>query len=127
MALTPWPETPAALATAVAALRLALGEDANESDPFKDDEIDTELKRLGPTVAAHVEQYASGAPLAVRDEAVVRGVAWLRETRGAARFVSATSNLTMQPSPTSSAAWFRNSGSAALLKPWRTRRAGVAG
>ena len=124
MALTPWPTTPMALQNAVDELRLALGHDANDSSPRVDDALDTELKRFGPAVAATVERYASAAPQAVRDEAVIRATAWLRDTRGAAR-VSGVANITFQPAPTSSAAWFRNSGAAALLAPWRRRRAGV--
>ena len=124
MALTPWPETPAALRDAVAALRQALGHEANASNPPVDDALDLELKRMGPAVAATVERYASQAPQATRDEAVVRGIAWLRDTRGAAR-MSGAGSINFQPAPTSSAAWFRNSGAAALLAPWRRRRAGV--
>ena len=84
MALTPWPTSPVALATALAELREALGEDANTTG--SDDAIDTELKRLASAVSARVEQYAASAPDSMRDEALVRACAWLRDTVGAERY-----------------------------------------
>ena len=84
--MTPWPSSPVALALATAALLdsvAALGEDENVSNPFVDDAIDTELKRLGSAVSARVEQYAASAPDSMRDEALIRAVAWLRDTVGA--------------------------------------------
>lgn len=126
MALTPWPTTPMAQQTAVAQLRAALKEPANESDPHEDDALDTELKRLGASVWAVLNEYAGKAPPQdVRDEALVRGVSWLRDTRGAQRFSSIQGVINFEPAPVSSAAWFRSSGAASLLSAWRIRRAGV--
>ena len=84
MALTPWPTSPVALATALAELREALGEDANTTG--SDDAIDTELKRQGSAVSARVEKYAASAPDSMRDEAVIRAIAYLRDTQGAERY-----------------------------------------
>ena len=65
MALSPWPTTTAALANATTALATACR--CPESV----------AARLGPVVAALVERYASGAPTAIKDEAVIRAAGWL--------------------------------------------------
>ena len=83
MALSPWPTTPMAMRMATAELKMALGLGVNESNPIVYDSTDLEIRRLGGAVAARVEEYAPRAPDVVKDEAVIRGCAWLRDTRGA--------------------------------------------
>ena len=72
MALSPWPDTPAALKTATATLRAALDRRANSSDPFAYDDVDAAVQRLGSTAAALVERYAPDAPPPIKNEAVIR-------------------------------------------------------
>ena len=53
------------------------------ADPnFEYDETDVELQRIAAAVSAKVEEYAPGAPQSCRDEALVRGIVWLRGTAG---------------------------------------------
>lgn len=113
--LSPWPTTPAATAAAVACLRAAI---ANEG------EADEVIERIGAVAAERVERYAPGAPQPIRDEATIRFAGYLygsdfggirKETIGPqeVEYIANHAN-----------AW-RNSGAAALLAPWRVRRAGV--
>lgn len=122
MALTPWPTSPVALVTATAALRVALEEDANTTGT--DDALDTELKRLGSAVSARVEQYAASAPDSIRDEALIRAVAWLRDTVGAERYGN-LNEIGIAPAPAASGNYFTASAARSLLSPWRVRRAGI--
>ena len=122
--MTPWPTSPVALATAVAGLRAALDEDENVSNPFVDDAIDTELKRLGSAVSARVEKYAASAPDSIRDEALIRACAWLRDTVGAERYGN-LNEIGIAPAPAASSNWFTASAARSLLSPWRQRRAGT--
>lgn len=114
MALAPWPTSPVALDNARAKLRLHIGEHPDEV-----------LDDVGEAGAEVVERYAPGAPDAVKDEAVIRFSAHL---------VTVTDAQTKwkdgemeQEFETNSAAMFRRSGAAALLSPWKVRRAGVIG
>ena len=114
-----------AVRTATAILRSTLGLGANATvDPnFVYDEVDVGVQRLGAAVAARIEDYAPDAPDAAKDEGVVRGCAWLKDTRGA------HSQQTVGPlsveRPSNSAAWFLHSGTASMLTRWKTRRAGI--
>ena len=116
--LSPWPTTGDAKARAVARLRAAVAGRAAESDD--------EACALGEMAAARVEKEAPGAPQSVKDEAVLRASGYAaqmdfgtirREEMGprAVEYVTNHSN-----------AW-RHSGAAALLSPWRVRRAGAIG
>ena len=64
MALSPWPTSPAALAAAVTQLKAAVQGAALDSDE--------RAAQLGAVASAMVEQYALGAPGALKDEAVIR-------------------------------------------------------
>ena len=123
MALSPWPDTPVALQAATAELRVALGLGKNTSNPVVYDDRDVEVQRLGAAVALKVEDYAADAPDAAKDEAVVRGAAWLRDTRGAVS--SSTVGPLSSERPSNSAAWFLHSGAASLLTRYKQRRAGA--
>lgn len=133
-ALCPWPATAATKAKARAKLRALIGEDANaaawpakayEADPAtsEPDELDIELGRLGSVTAARIEDYASGAPADVKVEAMIRAIAWLRDTRGAER-IEGVSELRFAAAPVHSGPWFRQSGAMSMLSPWRPRGAG---
>lgn len=70
-----------------------------------DAEITAILTRVLGTAAALAENYAPDAPDAIMDEAVIRLAGWLFDT------------------PDGGAPML-HSGAAALLNPWRVRRAG---
>ena len=134
-ALCPWPAMAATKAKARAKLRALLGEDENPKawpasdyadDPAasEQDELDIELGRLGSTVASRIEAYAPGAPGDTKVEAMIRAIAWLRDTAGAERFNSA-GVVDLAPAPVHSGPWFRQSGAMSLLSPWRRRGAGM--
>ena len=115
MALSPWPSTPAALATAVAALTAALRVSISAED----------VARIGAVAAALVEQYCPTAPQSVRDEAVIRAAGWLREVKPGLVDWSMDAgpvNITRKGNMGLSA--LRHSGAMALLNPWKVRRAG---
>ena len=68
------------------------------------------LDILVPAAAAIVEAYASGAPTAVANAALVRLTGWLWDS---------------DPADTSTGRALQNSGAAALLAQWRRQRAGA--
>ena len=143
MALSPWPASTATmtLKAVTAELRAALGLRANETDA--PDDMDRDLQRTAAAASARIERYAPGAPGSVKDEALVRATAYLRDTQGAARFFRpdqqfrtlnppaanaraaefAATDYT--PPPAFSDRAFRASGAMALLAPWRVRNAGL--
>lgn len=126
LALAPWPTSPVALENARAHLARHIGK--QYTLPATADQIaegNAILDDVGSAAAAYVERYAPGAPDAVKDESVVRFAAWL---------VTVTDALTRerdgemeQEFDNNHAAMFRRSGAAALLSPWKIRRAGVIG
>ena len=118
-ALSPWPAGPGsatALAAAIACLK---------------DEVDTSLTddraaALGMTASALVENYASNAPQAIKNEAVIRCAGYLRQSDYGGILKESIGPLDREYVVNHSAL-FRNSGAAALLSPWKIRRAGVIG
>ena len=108
--LSPWPTTPAAIQAATTALAAAIG--ASESV----------AGRLGAVVAELVEQYASGAPAAVKTESVIRCAGWLFSSKPGLRKIG-ISSIDIEFSGGQSA--LRNSGAMALLSAWKIRRAGA--
>ena len=116
--LSPWPSSPVALANAVARLKAVIAGRAALSDD--------DAAHLGAVASALVEQYAPGAPAALKNEAVIRAAGYL-----AGSDFGAVAAEEMGPQKTeystNHAAMFRNSGAAALLSRWRVRRAGKIG
>ena len=108
--LSPWPTTPAAIQAATTTLAAAVGSS------------EAVACRLGPVVAALVDRFASGAPAAVKTEAVIRASGWLAATKPGIRKVG-VSNIDIEYSGGQSA--LRHSGAMALLSPWKVRRAGA--
>ena len=114
--LSPWPSTPAALASARACLKGTVAEISGESDG--------RIDALGAVAAALVERFAPDAPGAVKNEAVIRVAAWTH-----ARIPRTTHSATIGPiradfreryySPDA----LRNSGAMGMLSPWRLHRA----
>ena len=115
MALSPWPTTPAALTSATATLKAAI----NAPD-------DATTQRLGAVAAAMTERYADGAPQAMKDESVIRFAGYLKQQPkgGVTKIDLANVNVEFNDNH---AAMFRHCGAAALLSPWRVRRAGLIG
>ncbi|MCY3608982.1 MAG: hypothetical protein OXG57_11155 [Acidimicrobiaceae bacterium] len=78
--------------------------------------------RLLAVVTARIDRYAPDAPDAIANEAAVRGAAYL----GDAPAVPG-STVDLGPvkigTPYTNQDWWRKSGAAALLSPWRVRRA----
>ena len=111
--LSPWPTSPAALATARACLSDAIGVTAESA-----------LDRLGSTAAALVEAFAPGAPQPVKNEAVIRTSGWLAEQPTAAVRSESVGAISSSYAPTHMSA-LRHSGAMALLSPWKVRRAGA--
>lgn len=117
MALSPWPTSPVALRTATNTLRIAFGL-ASEADDAAFSAESLSIQRSAGAVAAKIENYAPNAPQAAKDEAVIRAVAWLRDTIGAERFTG-VQNLDLEAAPVHSGPWFRQSGAMSLLSSWR--------
>ena len=77
--------------------------------------------RLLPVAQAIVEKYGGSAvPESVANEAIVRLCGYFMEGR-----FGAFTGTGVQIPPQSHSAAFRNSGSQALVSPWKTRRAGA--
>lgn len=121
MALSPWPPTTSVVArtAAVARLREAVAGRTLDSDDA--------ANHLGEVASATVEDYAPGAPQAVKDEAVIRFAGYLAEADYGAITSESTVGSKQIEYVTNHAAMFRNSGAGALLSRWRVRRAGAIG
>ena len=121
MALVPFPaaSATATLQTATTALKQALqGVDGGMED--------TDLHRLARTVSARIQKYAPDAPADVKDEALVRAVAWLTQSFGIGAVQSETAGRkTLQYDLRAAPGWFRHSQAMSLLSPWRVRNAGL--
>ena len=111
--LAPWPTTPAASAAALVCLAAAIG--VTDEDT---------LDRLGAAAAALVERYAPDAPIAIKNEAVVRAAGWLAQQPAASVRSESVGDIRTSYMPTHSGA-LRHSGAMALLSPWKIRRAGA--
>ena len=118
MALSPWPTTPAAVTAAVTRLKAAAQGATLDSDE--------RAGELGAVASAMVEQYAPGAPQALRDEAVIRFAGYLAQS-DFGPIAKETTGPQSRDYVTNHAAIFRNCGAAALLSRWRVRRAGAIG
>ena len=80
--------------------------------------------RLLPVVVSLVERYATGAPVAVQNEAAIRCAGWLADTPGASLQSEQYGDLGATWAPGQLSA-LRHSGAMALLSPWKVRRAGA--
>ena len=92
-------------------------------------EIGIDTTRAGHVLAAvwpRVDQYAPSAPAGVQRESVIRFSGWILEAPSAAVKSESTGDIATSYSP-SMTSGFRASGAAALLSPWRQRRAGAIG
>ena len=116
--LSPWPASTATatLAAAIACLKSEV--DASLSDD--------RAGVLGRAASAHVERYASGAPQETKNEAVIRFAGYLRQSDfgGIQSESLGPKEIAWHPNH---ADMFRRCGAAALLSPWKVRRAGAIG
>ena len=113
--LSPWPSSPVALAAATECLKAAIGEDDEAT-----------VQRLGSTASALVEREAPLAPLAIRNEAVIRAAGWLHEQPAAAVRSESVGDISTSYAATHTSP-LRHSGATALLSLWKQRRAGAIG
>ena len=124
--LAPWPTSPVALADAQTCLREGLGDPLPEDhDPDFGPQPSISVSRLdalGGTAGALVSSYAPGAPVAVRNEAVIRLAGWLRQTPAGDMIVTEVGPLKFDSRATPSRNALRNSGAMGLLAPWRKPR-----
>ena len=82
--------------------------------------------RLLPVVTALVTRYAPDAPDVIANEAAIRAGGWLHEQPKAGIRSDAAGPFTVNYAAGLAGA-MRNSGAAAMLAPWRVRRAGSIG
>ena len=111
MALTPWPTSPVALQAAIDQLAAAIGSTAEIAE------------RLGPVASALIEEYADGAPIPIKNEAVIRCSGWLFGSKPRGLTAIKFSGTDLEFSSTDASA-LRASGAMALLTRWKVRRAG---
>ena len=91
--------------------------------------IGADATRAGYVLAAvwpRVDQYAPDAPTEVQREAIIRFAGWLVQAPAGGVRSESTGDISTTFSP-SMLSGFRASGAAALLSPWRARRAGAIG
>ena len=113
----------------LAEIPAAPGEDAN--DATEREAINTRnmatANRLHAVALDSVNRYAPGAPDTIKTEAIIRTAGYLHADAPGARVMrrlQVGDNVTIEPRAPGSA--LRLSGAAALLSPWRVRRAARA-
>lgn len=125
LVLTPVPAESCDLQAARDYLAVEIGMNkpgTGEADP----DLTERLDGLMAAASATVEEYAPGAPQAIRNEAMVRYCGYLRQSDygGIRREEIGPKNTEYV---VNHAAMFRNSGAMALLTPWKVRRGGAIG
>ena len=123
--LSPWPALTATQTEAGNELSLAV---SALKDAISPGAANDTIERLGAVASAHVEKYAPDAPDPVKSEAVIRFASYLFEAEsGAVRSdgINVGEIRTETDFITNHAAVFRNCAAAALLSPWKVRRAGA--
>ena len=105
------------MAVTLAQLRAAIEIETDAS-------TDESLQRMLDTAAALVERYASGAPVSVSDEAIIRTVGWMAN-QPSFSLRGRTSVGVRSSFDTGQLSALRHSGGMALLSPWKIRRAGA--
>ena len=112
--LSPWPPTttPTQRAAAVTCLKDALPTSLT----------DNRANQLGMTASELVERYASNAPQAIKNEAVIRCAVWMYQMQpGVAGERYGEHDVSYVPSMTGA---LRHSGATGLLSAFKVRRAG---
>ena len=123
--LTPWPAATAIVARAAAIARLS-GEIQGRTLNL-DLSVNTETtNHLGLAASAMVENYASGAPQALKNEALIRFAGYLSQSDFGPIMKEDIGPRSVEY-VVNHASMFRNCGAGALLSQWRVRRAGSIG
>ncbi len=121
MALTPWPDDPVELAAAITRLSGEIkGRTLNQDGTVNDDVTN----HLGEVASAMVEEYAPGAPQALKDEASIRFCGALAQSDYGTILKEDIGPRSVEY-VTNHASMFRNSGAAMLLTRWKKRRGGA--
>ena len=121
--LSPWPDTPAALASATAVLKQVLPDNLS----------DERVQRLGAVASALVEDYAPGAPQNVRDQCTEMVAGYMAQVTNNAFGAVVDDTVDLADIKLDNAyqhnhgMMFRNCGAAAMLSPWKVRRGGAIG
>ena len=129
--LSPWPAATATVTLAAARTCLRTGLRAPVPDGYDPADPATPQPRLsdgridafGSAASALVERYASAAPQAVRNEAVIRLAGWMQTSITGDYAVTGVGGITMTWRPTVSRNALRSSGAMGLLSPWHRPRA----
>ena len=118
MALSPWPNAGTVARTAaIAKLKRRIA-------GIKDDATAGEL---GEAASAIVEEYAPGAPQAIRDEAMIRFVGYIAQAPPGAIQKIDLKDISLEFRQAPPASSFQLSGAGALLTRWKVRRGGRIG
>ena len=117
MALSPWPTSPVALATATTTLKQVLPATLT----------DERVQQLGSTSSAVIEDFAPGAPQNVKDQCVEMYAGYLAEARQSplVEISAGTLDLKYAENRANHSGAFRLCGAAGLLTRWKIRRAGA--
>ena len=115
VALSPWPTTPAALASATSCLKAAIGPELS----------DARVQALGAAASALVEVYAPEAPQALRNMAVEMVAGRLHEQPSASRRSGSIGDISSSYAPSLTGALL-HSGVKSLLYAHRRKTAGVS-
>ena len=118
MALSPWPPATSAVARSAAVERLRKAVGGRTADD------ENAASALGEAASAMVEDYAPGAPQAVKDEAVIRFAGYLAGSDFGTIVRESLGPKAVEYATTHQNAW-RNSGAGMLLSRWKVRRAGA--
>ena len=115
--LAPWPDALSANVQHTAALAClraaAVGTNAT----------DARLSAIGAAAAARVQDFAPGAPGAVKSEAVIRYAGWLASAARGDLVPVEAGSIKFEWRPTFDRHGFRQSGARAMLLPWHKPRA----
>ena len=113
--LSPWPPSTSVVArtAAIACLKDTIG-----------DLSDNRANALGEVASALVERYATHAPQAIKNEAVLRCAGWLNESPSGGQRSESEGDISTSYSPAMTGA-LRHSGAMGLLSPFKIRRAGA--
>lgn len=113
MALVPWPDPGTDRDSALISLKALLGRDPSNG---------ARLSLMASVVSARIQKTAPGAPADLKDESLVRGVAFLLDIGSGAHTRQSIGEETLTLS--APAFWFVRSGAASILKCYTIRRAG---
>lgn len=117
----PWPSDPVPTTEQYQAAGAALDVSVSTTPTVEEK---AQIDAIMGILSERIERYAPGAPLAIKREAAARYHGYVSEIEQPAGGDVQIGSLSQKP-PYSHAAMFRYCGAAALLSPWRVRRAGV--